>query len=295
MKLEKVGVIGYGYWGKKLARVFHTLGALNAIIDLDPKRQQEAKEDYGVPVFEHISVASQVGSVAVATPPETHYHIARVCLLNGFHTFVEKPLAMTYKEARELEHIAERGNLKLQVGHIYLYNPGLMAIPHQVGPYELRIRFLNDKGPPSDSTKDLIWAAGPHAMSILCHFCPDFRFARIEAWRNSNELWAKILCSQAGISVFIDIADYTGVKARTVQLQKGSRIWNFDAAHPDRYDVYEVAGRANIGVIQSVHSNKEPLLAECEEFIKGKRENDCMGSNVLELLEKVQAACTKST
>ena len=295
-QIQKVGVIGYGYWGKKLARVFNQLGVLASIVDVDRERRKEAKRDY--PDIQEITAGTLnlgLDAVAIATPPETHYELASSALESGFHTFVEKPLATKYSEALELEDLAYKNSLKLHVGHIYLHNPGLTAIPRPRVPFELRIRFLNDKGPPSNATKDLLWAAGPHAMSIVCHFLDKPLSCVIQTVKSSNEMWIN-LNYEHGTVVVIDIGDYAGVRARTVQIAKRDKIWSFDAARPGEYEDWTVRGRAIIDCGTHKVADYEPLLAECAAFVNSPvllssfpdlPKESRMGSNVVSLLERV--------
>ena len=85
----KVAVVGSGYWGKNLVRNFYELGALAGICDKDPLVLARLQEMYqGIPVIQdldHLLDGSllQVDAVVVATPAETHYHLAKRSLLAG--------------------------------------------------------------------------------------------------------------------------------------------------------------------------------------------------------------------
>ncbi|WP_420021928.1 Gfo/Idh/MocA family oxidoreductase, partial [Candidatus Kryptobacter tengchongensis] len=54
-------------------------------------------------------------AVAIATPSETHFELAKIFLLSGRDVFVEKPLALKLEDAIELVKIAEEKNLILMV------------------------------------------------------------------------------------------------------------------------------------------------------------------------------------
>jgi predicted dehydrogenase len=55
--------------------------------------------------------------VHISTPPQTHFDIAKLCLENGAHVYVEKPFTLNEQEARELIALAQEKNLKLTAGH----------------------------------------------------------------------------------------------------------------------------------------------------------------------------------
>ena len=58
-----------------------------------------------------------IDAVAIVTPVHTHFDLARETLRAGKHTFIEKPMAASVAECRELLEIAEERSLTLMVGH----------------------------------------------------------------------------------------------------------------------------------------------------------------------------------
>lgn len=64
-----------------------------------------------------------VDAVTVVTPTTLHYVIAKDCLLQGKHVFVEKPLCFDHHQARELVDLAKGKKLILSVGYVFRFNP----------------------------------------------------------------------------------------------------------------------------------------------------------------------------
>src|SRR5712692_7892094 len=101
-------VIGAGYWGANLIRVLHDTDGmwLKTFCDARPEILQEVKARYPqvalTSSYDHILRAPNIGAVFLATPPATHYQLARAALAAGKHVWVEKPLAFTHDEGREL-------------------------------------------------------------------------------------------------------------------------------------------------------------------------------------------------
>jgi predicted dehydrogenase len=62
-----------------------------------------------------------IDAIAIVTPVATHYELARLCLENGKHVFVEKPFTATAAQAEELIELAEKRNCKIMVDHTFLY------------------------------------------------------------------------------------------------------------------------------------------------------------------------------
>lgn len=117
----RTAVIGVGHFGQyhaeKLARLPGS--RLTAVVDIDPERGQAVATRHGVVSYvDFREVLPQVDAVTIATPPMTHYEIARRCLESGLHVLVEKPITDNLEHASALIRIArERGRI-LQVGHL---------------------------------------------------------------------------------------------------------------------------------------------------------------------------------
>ncbi|MGW8181195.1 MAG: Gfo/Idh/MocA family protein, partial [bacterium] len=118
MNSINVGAIGCGYWGPNLIRNFVDLPGSNvlAVADLREERLDHIKCRYP-----HIHVTRDyrdlfqmpIRGVAIATPPATHYSIARECLQRDLHVLIEKPITLSCHEAEELIELAESRGLTI--------------------------------------------------------------------------------------------------------------------------------------------------------------------------------------
>lgn len=132
-KSIKVGVVGCGYWGPKLARVFSELpGATLAMVaDKREDRLNDIRErhpDVKLTRDFQDMLTSDVDAVVVATPVHTHYRLAKAALLAGKHVLVEKPLTLRADHASELIELAAERSLKLMVGHTFVHNPAVQLV-----------------------------------------------------------------------------------------------------------------------------------------------------------------------
>jgi len=130
MKKIKVGVIGVGSLGQHHARVFAELtGArLVGVADVDRARAVAIAGRHGCrAVTDYRELLPDVEAVSVVTPTLLHHVIARACLAAGRHVLVEKPLAATVEEARDLVAAASDRGVTLQVGHIERFNAAFRA------------------------------------------------------------------------------------------------------------------------------------------------------------------------
>jgi predicted dehydrogenase len=122
----KVLLIGLGRWGEKHLRVLTELGVELWVADVSEERRAFAIKA-GVAVARAVADYRQalphVEAVDLVTPADSHLAVAGDCLRAGRHCFVEKPLALTVAEGRELAALVRSTGRVLQVGHIFRFHP----------------------------------------------------------------------------------------------------------------------------------------------------------------------------
>ncbi len=126
METLNVGVIGVGHLGQHHARIYSELPQtrLVGVVDIDQPRRTEIGARFGVAHFEdRRSVLDQVDAVSVAVPTLQHREVVLDCLDAGVHVLVEKPLAVTPDEGRQMIDRARQKGLVLHVGHVERFNP----------------------------------------------------------------------------------------------------------------------------------------------------------------------------
>jgi predicted dehydrogenase len=172
----RLGVVGCGYWGPKLARNFHEL----------PDTELEWVCDYAQDRLDHLQslyptvratrdyrelLDSDVDAVTIATPVSTHYRLALEALRAGKHVLVEKPMVASVQEAEEVVAEARRQNRILMVGHTFEYNPAVEAVREIVASGELgEIYYVSGTRVNLGLFQpdiNVIWDLAPHDISIL--------------------------------------------------------------------------------------------------------------------------------
>ncbi len=130
----RVGVIGFGQWGPNHVRNFSLLDDVEVVrvCDTDAaRRAAAAKFLRGVATTDAsaaVTDAADVDAVVVATPTASHYALVKAALLAGKDVLCEKPLARTTAECLELAELAATHGRILMVGHVFLYNPGVLHL-----------------------------------------------------------------------------------------------------------------------------------------------------------------------
>jgi len=130
-----VAVIGSGYLGRFHAQKYANLpeAELVGVVDTNPARAEEvAKETHTSPLSDYRDLYGQIKAASVVVPTPLHYSIAKDLLEHDIHVLLEKPMTTTLEEAQELNLIARKKNLVLQVGHLERFNPAYLAIEQTV-------------------------------------------------------------------------------------------------------------------------------------------------------------------
>jgi len=133
LKRLAVGVIGTGFWGENQVRVFRQsrIADLVAICDADKKRAKEIGTKYGVPWFSDLTKFLRVPNmeaVTVCTPTQTHLKVGLLVIEAGKNLLVEKPMTGEEQSADRLVNSARKAGVKLLVGFIERFNPGVKAV-----------------------------------------------------------------------------------------------------------------------------------------------------------------------
>ncbi|HVD50157.1 MAG TPA: Gfo/Idh/MocA family oxidoreductase, partial [Gaiellaceae bacterium] len=173
----RTGVVGLGYWGPNLIRNLQELetSEVSWICDLDRARLQSIGKRYpaarSTTSFDDLLNDPELEAVAIATPVSTHHPLALAALEAGKHVFIEKPLAASSEEAKELMTVAEERGLTLMPGHTFLYSPPVNMIRDLIRSGELgEIYFISMSRVNlglHQSDVSVAWDLGPHDFSIL--------------------------------------------------------------------------------------------------------------------------------
>ena len=141
MKKFNAAVIGVGSMGKNHARVYSSIkdAELVAICDVNDESKKIADEfntKYYKNYKEMLS-EEKLDAVSICVPTKLHKDIALDVIKSRINVLVEKPIAATTQEAREIIDAARRNNVKLMIGHIEQFNPVVAELKKRIQRNEL--------------------------------------------------------------------------------------------------------------------------------------------------------------
>ncbi|KAF0180294.1 MAG: oxidoreductase domain protein [Nitrospirae bacterium] len=248
-------IIGYGYWGPNLVRNFseHAAASVAAICDSDASRLKAAKARHPA-----VRVAADAGDVlhddaielvAIATPVQTHYRLAREALLAGKHVLLEKPMTASVAQAEKLVNLAEKTGRLLFVDHTYVFTGAVKHMKEMVASGAIGDMYYFDSVRVNlglfQRDVNVLWDLAPHDFSILDHLIGEQPAAvsAIGAARVHPELEEVAYITvrfRSGLIAHFHVNWMSPVKIRRTILGGSRKMVVFDELSPDeKIKVYD--------------------------------------------------------
>ena len=147
----KVGVFGVGHLGKFHLNNWKEIEGVKMVGFFGPSdlNAAEVKKQYGLKRYKNADTfIDACDAIDIVAPTTEHYLLCKKAILKSKHVFVEKPLANTMEEAREIVKLAKEANIKFQVGHVERFNPALVAAKaHVLNPMFIEVHRLSQFNP----------------------------------------------------------------------------------------------------------------------------------------------------
>lgn len=279
--LAKVGVIGVGYWGKKHVEEFSALGAEVYVSDLDQRNVEICQQRYGA----HPSRLSEmlankdIKAVTICTPIPTHYQLGKQALQAGKHTLIEKPLAMTVRQAEYEVRLAREKRVLLATGHIYRFNNAVSAIKRLLQEDSLGdiyiAKFAWTNLEPVYRDRDIISDLAPHPFDIMEDLfgkSPDEVSCIGNSYRQRDLTEATFVnCRLGRILVNIELSWLTPWKQRTLHLVGSRASVSADLLTQEAKLYMETGAQANLLPIEKNNTIRDELKHFLDCIANGTR------------------------
>jgi predicted dehydrogenase len=296
----KIAIIGAGYWGPNLIRNFSNIHNVKVkyVVDKLPGRRKFVESNFPeIKVVEDIDVIMNDKSVSVvimATPVSSHFKLAHKALSKRKHVFIEKPFTNSVKDAEKLIALADEKSLKIGVGHIFTFHPGIeyirkFMVKEKIEPYYLISNRANLR--PPKTKHNVIWDLAVHDFSIINYLYQDFP---VSIYTSACDCSGKGIYDMAVIiltypkhkKAVVHVNWHTPNKIRKFELFSckwsiffddmiGQKVQMFDEGIDNRVTADKGSARKfeyRPGVVLNPKiQNIQPLFNECESFIDSIR------------------------
>ena len=323
--MMRIGVIGLGYWGPNLLRNFSSLPECQVTLACDRNAKRLADVCRGFPGLRATENAddvfdADVDAVVIATPAKSHYVLAMRAIKRGLHTFVEKPLATSSDECRELIDAAERQGVVLFVGHVFLYSAPVAKLKSLVDNGDLGdIYYISSQrlnlGPVRRDVSAL-WDLAPHDVSIIlelmgampeavscsglarlsdsvhdvCDITLHFRERKMGlvhvSWLDPNKSRVMTVVGSKRMAVYDDIHPLEKIKI----YDRGIDVPRYTDSFGEFQLSYRYGDTYSPRLVET-----EPLKAECRAFVESIANGQAPrtdGRNGLEVVQVIEAAAS---
>ncbi|MBR8834736.1 MAG: Gfo/Idh/MocA family oxidoreductase [Stigonema ocellatum SAG 48.90 = DSM 106950] len=327
----KIGIVGFGYWGPKLARNFSALAEvdLSMLCDLEKCRLEEIQRLYpnarATDDFTEL-LKSEIDAVVIVTPVKTHYSLVKAALEAGKHVLVEKPMTASLAQAQELSDLAKEKNLVLLVGHTFEYSTAVQTVQNILNSGELgEIVYI-------DSTRgnlglfrsdvNVVWDLATHDISIIYFLLKKIPIS-VSAYGKScisldqdiHDIGVLVLDFPGNILSTIRVSWLEPEKIRRMTIVGTQKMLIYDDTAPNPVVVYDRSITVNsknlpadnshisyhYGLSQSYPiENVEALHLEAQHFIdciKGRvqpKSSSCVSLEIIRVLEAAQYSLSQS-
>ncbi|MBI3436403.1 MAG: Gfo/Idh/MocA family oxidoreductase [Proteobacteria bacterium] len=267
--------------GSNHARVIHELSGVQlvGVVDPDAKQAQLVEGLIGCPAFADTAQLFEAGvdAVSIAAPTHLHHELALACIARGLHVLVEKPIASSVEEGRDIIAAARHHGVTLMVGHVERFNPAVEAIKDALRGEEILSIAITRVGPfpPRMSNVGVVIDLAVHDIDLIRWFTeseivevqPQLSSARAER----EDIALLQFRTASGVLAHINTNWLTPFKARTVHVATKRKYLTGDLL---TRQVSECFGFQSDGSYSMRHlsvGHAEPLRAELTAFVEAIR------------------------
>ncbi len=171
------GLIGYGYWGKNIARnIYENKDCnLNIISDLNESNLNYASKKFPQTkttlISDNVFKNSSIDIIGIFTPPQTHYELIMKALEYEKHVMVTKPLCLSVVEAEKIKATSEKKQLQVFLDDTFLFSGPIAFLKKYFKEESFGdLVFIQSSRINLGLIQDdcnVIWDLGPHDIGIL--------------------------------------------------------------------------------------------------------------------------------
>jgi len=276
LKRVGAGVVGTGFWGENQVRVLRQSPKCNliGICDSNRERAKLVGSKYSVPWFtdaDELLRIPEIEAVTVATPTHTHFQVGTQILEAGKNLLVEKPMTGNQVQAGKLVTMASKTGLKLMVGFIERFNPGVRFVKQLLdqkaaGDVIIATGRRVARWPVRIGDVGVIKDTAIHDIDIMRFLLEDkvsVVYAQTGSLKHSFEDYAEIMLRfSRGVTGFLDANWLTPRKVRTLIITGSEATINLD------YISQEISVENSKTMTKPYTGWDEPLRLELEYFMK---------------------------
>jgi UDP-N-acetylglucosamine 3-dehydrogenase len=277
----RVGVIGAGVMGSNHARVLAGLPnvSLVGVVDPLPAHRKRVTELVNCRTFDSLDelLAEGVDAVTIAAPTHLHHEIALACIARKIHVLVEKPIASTVEEGREIVSAAARAGITLMVGHVERFNPAVAAVKQALTGEDILSIAITRVGPfpPRMSNVGVVIDLAVHDIDLIRWFTEsdiiEVQPQLSSAVAEREDIALLQFRTASGVLAHINTNWITPFKARSVTIATRDKYIMGDLLTRQVTECFGFKPDGSYSMRHLPVGHDEPLRAELISFLKAVR------------------------
>jgi predicted dehydrogenase len=278
----RVGVIGVGVMGSNHARVLAGLqGAeLAGVADPDRRQAEFVARTLGCTAVTDVGALLDldVDAVTIAAPTHLHHDIALACISRGVHVMVEKPIASSVEEGRDIIEAARRAGVTLMVGHVERFNPAVETIKEALRNEDILSIAITRVGPfpPRMSNVGVVIDLAVHDIDLIRWFT-DSEIVEVQPQLSSavaerEDIALLQFRTASGVLAHINTNWLTPFKARNVTVATRGKYIMADLLTRQVTECFGFQPDGSYSMRHLSVGHAEPLRSELLAFLRAARE-----------------------
>ena len=278
----RVGVVGVGVMGSNHARVLAEFPGVKLVVVADPDQAQTdfvgARARLSRPYRDvHELLDRGVDAVSIAAPTHLHREIALTCIKRGVHVMVEKPIASSVEEGRDIIAAARTAGVTLMVGHVERFNPAVQAIKDALRGEDILSIAITRVGPfpPRMSNVGVVIDLAVHDIDLIGWFTGS-KIVEVQPQLSSAKAEREDIAllqfrTASGVLAQINTNWLTPFKARTVHVATKRKYVIGDLLTRQVTECFGFQPDGSYSMRHLSVGHAEPLRAELSAFVKAIR------------------------
>src|SRR5450755_2657211 len=277
----RIGVVGVGVMGSNHARVLTGLPGAELVGVADPDRKQVefVARTLGCAAVANVNelLDLKLDAVTIAAPTHLHRDIALACIARGVHVMVEKPIASSVEEGREIIAAARRAGVTLMVGHVERFNPAVEAIADAIRNEDILSIAITRVGPfpPRMSNVGVVIDLAVHDIDLICWFTRS-QIVQVQpqlsnAVAEREDIALLQFRTASGVLAHINTKWLTPFKARTVIVATRGKYIMADLLTRQVTECFGFQPDGSYSMRHLSVGHAEPLRSELQAFVSAIR------------------------